>query len=906
MYNESISTLQAGDNESFRSGYSSRNYQGTYNGSQSDLSFTESQGPPPVPPPHSVPLEKLRKRDSTSSFSSEQKPNEFNRTPSPLRNAMDDVLMSLDSMQMRTPMTPSQSPVKGPSTRAGPTPSPTKWDPLQSPVRGLSSPSKMHPLNSSRPAMNKNPSSQSYASAKSGSQLDLEEDDDEIPFDPNSYNKSSFSPSASQNSSSEVSNDSLVSRNNTYRSMSSINTNSLSIMSSSTTPTTMSTMSAASTGSMIRRRNENCYKMDGGHSAYNGHGMHYEKPVELPGQKKIVNSKPSKGSLKLKKSTGFLKSFFSGSTSSTSSNGSDGRPMSSSPEKRRLGRQKSQKSMNEERPTSSMSIRDTFRKVSGKSFTGRSTHSSMDLRSTKSSKSLRAGELPDTAQWIETHQNMQRTNTLSRREKEHRKNRSQVDGIPSVDPIESLSNIGGNETYQGGYTFNDQSLHLQTHEFSGVDAKISAINSWPFMTPSELARRHIVPRFSHPLDQLRAAFVFCSMKLKWEPLVFDDEYEEGVGSLSRVMQTRHANAYEVAHTFKNMCDVLSIPCNVIPGYLKGPGEVWHNPGIPRSNHYWNSVLVDGHWRMVDASLANPSHPTRDIYTKCDKRKPESFYFLTRPCELLFTHVPYNVQDEHIVPTLSHETLIALPVAGPAAFKFNLELKDFSTSLTRMQGLEIAELVMAVPTDVEVFAEVVAGTFPAGSAHLFINTEGQCKKQALSQVFWEGTERFYRIKGLLPPSYTQGALNIYVGARGTQQNISSNPLSLAYSVPMFHDGENPSLNFVVRHPTPHSDLQDIYVNEPQSRDLVCGHSYSFVVKQHPSRGLRANGPQTKVKMAIQSPKGKIIKLNKSLEGSGKSYGTYAGTIKCSDPGIWRGLILADSGNAWSVYAEWLCT
>lgn len=919
LYNESLSTLQPGEGSVAYPDYDDQRFHRHDSiGGHSFVDTTgpyENQGPPPIPPPHSVPVNSLRREKSQESFDLPSSQGIIStRTPSPLRNAMDDVMFSLDSMQSKTPNTPKHSPIKEtsfgePSSHRQN--SSRQWSSGQSPTRGPISPKKS-PSKLVKPLMT-DLSNFSALSIEPNLKITRTNDtDDEIPFDPNSYNSSiSHSPSR-QNSYLNVArtistashyHDQSVSRADTFRSLSSVNTNSLSMASDSTTPTTISNLSVSSAGSLVRRRNESYYKMQGGPGQSNPNLKSSEKPVSLPRTRTQLSSQ---GSLKLKKSTGFLKKIFSGSTSSTSSAGSE-RSSSASLEKLRLRPQKSQKSLigsSNQRSASSLSLRGTIRKVSGKSFSGRTAISSMDLYPTKSNKTIGPGVLPDTAQWIEIHRNVHRTNSLSKHEKEQRKMRPQVDGIPSIEPIEHLARIGGNETIDGGYTWDDRKLHLSTHDFSTVDSKICSINSWPFMTPSELARGHILKRFTHPLDQLRAAFDFCASKLKWEALVADDDFEEGVGSLARVMQNRRANPLEVAYAFKMMCDVLSIRCNVVMGYLKSPGEVWHNPGIPRPNHYWNAVMVDGLWRMIDSSLASPSFPTRDVYSKCDTRTPEYFYFLARPCEFVFTHVPYNMQDEHIVPQLSHDVLIALPLAGPSAFKFNLELQDFSTSLTRLQDLDIAELTIAVPQDVEIFAEVIAGTFPAGSAHLLLNTHDHLKKAALAQVFWKESERYYRVKAVLPPSHSQGALNIYVGPRGSMHSITKNTLSLAYSIPMIQDGENPNLDFVVRHPTPHSDRQDIYVNEPQCRDLVYGHNYAFSVQQHSSRSSVGLGG--KLKMAIQSPRGKITKLSKAVDGSTKLCGIYEGTIKCAEAGTWRGLILADSGNAWSVYAEWHCS
>ena len=888
QYNESMTTLRADEQQQFnRNLHSSLSRRGTASRRScvEDFDDIEPVGPPPVPPPHSVNI--VSSPDPANRASQ--------RTPSPLRNAMDDVLTSLDIMQLRTP---SQSPVKSMLEDTTPNPglctpmsfssSPRKtpsqhWSTLQSPIRALSS----SPTKKSRSQFPHRPSD--------FSEISLPPHEDDTPFDANSF---STSPSRNgsyirQNggnslnaSTSSSNNESTVSRQDTFRTMSSVAT-SLSSVSDMPSPSIRSNYSMNS-GSSIRGRGKTGYYKDNHNNGSIDNESFYDKPAKLPGMNSNANLQKSTGSLTLKKSSGFLKKFFS-----PNSNSNNARTSSASPEKGRLRPRKSAKSFmsTTSRPLSSLSIRETLKKVSRVSNSR--AKSSLDAYPSDN----------ETSGWMAFHQNAYRTNSLSGHEKRQRQSREQVDGLQSIEPIEQLSRIGGNETYDGSFTWNDNHLQqLSKRDFSVVDNAILNINSWPYLTPHELARVHMLNKYSDPIEQLRAAFNFCSTKLKWESLLVDDDYEEGVGSLSRVMQSRRANSLEIAYIFQAICDTLEITCEVIPGYLKGPGEVWHNGGIPRPNHYWNAVLVDGLWRMVDASLASPTFPTRDTYTVCDQRKPEYFYFLTRPCELVFTHVPYSVTHEHIVPSLSHEVLNALPLAGPLAFKYNLTLKDFSTSLTRLKDLDIAELILAVPPEVELYAEVVTGTFPAGAAaRPPSDVEDRVRHPALVQPYWEDNERFYRVKALLPPQHTQGALNIYVERRGAIKSISHTTFALAYSMPIVQAGENPLLNFATRYPTPGARDQDIYIREPQCRDLVYGRTYPFTVRQHSITRRASNGH--KMKMALQSPSGKIIKL-RNIDSTNK--GLFEGAVKVSERGNWRGLVLADDGHTWCVYGGWECT
>ncbi len=71
-----------------------------------------------------------------------------------------------------------------------------------------------------------------------------------------------------------------------------------------------------------------------------------------------------------------------------------------------------------------------------------------------------------------------------------------------------------------------------------------------------------------------------------------------------------------------------------------------------------------------------------------------------------------------------------------------------------------------------------------------------------------------------------------------------------------------------------------------------------------------------KLAVQSPSGKIIRLNRKHEGlpqptalrevDGEILGSVWETIvKVQERGTWRGLVLADRSARWCVFCEWEC-
>ena len=93
------------------------------------------------------------------------------------------------------------------------------------------------------------------------------------------------------------------------------------------------------------------------------------------------------------------------------------------------------------------------------------------------------------------------------------------------------------------------------------------------------------------------------------------------------------------------------------------------------------------------------------------------------------------------------------------------------------------------------------------------------------------QKRYIIKALLPGDEGTGVLKVYAGKKGLMHSSKDIPHPLAMALPLYHQGENPGYDFLVRHPTPHAMRQDLYVVQPQCRELCVGETYIFAVRQH---------------------------------------------------------------------------
>ncbi|TRX96133.1 hypothetical protein FHL15_002857 [Xylaria flabelliformis] len=553
--------------------------------------------------------------------------------------------------------------------------------------------------------------------------------------------------------------------------------------------------------------------------------------------------------------------------------------------------------------------------------------------------------------WVQVRRDVNRSNTLSKNERNERRDRCQMMDYPAIDPVDEFyESVEGDEGADGHPV--REPINYQGLNLGQVDKNSRFVSNLPPMTTSvTLATTYVCRPYRSDVQRLRAIFVWVAEQVTWE-----EDFESEVDT-RRVIQTRRACAEEYAVLVHEMCAAIGIHSEIVRGYLKTPGEVPETNIMPRSNHWWNAVLVDDEWRMMDCCLASPSNPRRGLYSNAGSGTADFWWFLARPTELCWTHIPEHHAQQHICPPVAHETLLNLPGACPPYFKNAIAMVDFNTSLLRIEDLEMIHIKFNVPEDVEVAAEVEVRAYTRDADGDFFESGEVVKKRALAQAEWYGGMKRYTVKALLPGDEGTGILKVYAGKKGLMHSIKDITHPLAFALPIIHTGENPPYDFVTRHPTPHAQRHDIYVVQPQCQRLALNNTFVFAIRQHPSS--MGNGPSSNpggtspvpfarpasamsmtssaaasapssatgsiagkkpAKLAIQTPGGKILRLMRKEERKGgigvggrhfsgedevSDGGTWETIIKCSERGVWRGLVLADRTARWCVFAEWVC-
>lgn len=559
--------------------------------------------------------------------------------------------------------------------------------------------------------------------------------------------------------------------------------------------------------------------------------------------------------------------------------------------------------------------------------------------------------------WVQVRRDVNRSNSLSKIERTERQERCQMMDHPTLNPVDELyEGVEGDEGIDGEPVM--EPINYQAINLGQVDKNSRFISGLPPMTTAiTLATTYVCRPYRSDVQRLRAIFTWVAERICWE------EDFEGEIDTRRVIQSKRGCAEEYAVLVMEMCTAIGIHCEIVRGYLKTPGEAADLNIMPRSNHWWNAVLVDNEWRMMDCCLASPSNPQRALYSSAGTGSADAWWFLTRPLEICWTHIPEHHSQQHIVPPVAHETLLNLPCACPQFFRCGVEMFDYNTALTRIEDLEMVHVKFNVPADIEIAAEVEVRGYSRDSDGDVFESGEMVKKRALAQAEWFNGVKRYTIKALLPGDEGQGTLKIYAGKRGLMHSIKDIPHPLAFALPIIHTGENPPYDFVARHPTPHAQRHDIYVVQPQCQRLALNNTFVFAIRQHPSSV--SSGPQSALtpssnpgatspvpfarptsamsigassvggsnpsvssglvagkkpaKLAIQTPGGKILRLMRKEERKGISVGgrgmhidedpsdggTWETIIKCSEKGVWRGLVLADRTARWCVFAEWIC-
>ncbi|KAI8365538.1 hypothetical protein BD560DRAFT_332651, partial [Blakeslea trispora] len=303
------------------------------------------------------------------------------------------------------------------------------------------------------------------------------------------------------------------------------------------------------------------------------------------------------------------------------------------------------------------------------------------------------------------------------------------------------------------------------------------------------------------------------------------------------------------------------------------------------NHAWCSVSIDGEYRMIDCWLGSPFYPQND-------NKVESHWFLTKPADMILTHLPKKSVDQ----------LLETPVSPTGFFSFPYVRVPFF--LHRIQLLEYH----IQPKDNCLF--YLSLKLPSKHISCYVETEGEDGSliRGLAQCLSDNQDnRVCKIKATLPPYQTSGWIKIYAGPKAIsinsighhhhqqqhQEIVNKTHYPLAVCVRVSNQRpQEEAFHFVQLYVDPN----EFYIQEPQCHQLYPLQTYQFCIKAN-----RSDYRATHHKLAIKGPNGKLFKLMYCPQDQ-----TYDGTVTITETGKWSLIcLLHHTGGSYTV-ASWSCS
>ncbi|CAI5757449.1 unnamed protein product [Candida verbasci] len=479
----------------------------------------------------------------------------------------------------------------------------------------------------------------------------------------------------------------------------------------------------------------------------------------------------------------------------------------------------------------------------------------------------------DEIDWATYKSDINRMNSLTSQDKHGRTKRVvREEGNLIVKPLDFISEINTNETFQN----EQEELDLNEIAYSKCEAFVSNYDVSHDL--NDFISDVSIKFYESPINKIRCIILHLS---KFNIIEENSKISQIKPKLLDVQLKGEASIFQLNYIFKKMLDALRISSEVVLGFWKKPNEFYHNEQYV-INHCWLSILINNNFRLMD--IYNFKHGS-----VCNIKNQNEFYFLSEPLSLVSTHIPSIIDLQHVMPPIDPNIAFYLPRTYSGFYRSNLSFKNFNNALTRLKDLEIFEIELSIPNDVELFT-------------LIKTSKITTNELSLCQIKWVNHKRVAKIKAVLPENIQIGVLQIFSGQKGLQK-VFDNIHELSVVIPLYHEGVSKKTKFVQRFPTVQAQNNDLYILKPQTDKLISKQMYTFEVEQYPSNGINSSSGfmLQDFKLVIESPSGKYFKLQNN--DPSKPFGVFSAQIKCQELGLYRGLVIGDSGNSWYVFAQW---
>ncbi|CAF3982606.1 unnamed protein product, partial [Rotaria sp. Silwood1] len=170
--------------------------------------------------------------------------------------------------------------------------------------------------------------------------------------------------------------------------------------------------------------------------------------------------------------------------------------------------------------------------------------------------------------------------------------------------------------------------------------------------------------------------------------------------------------------FEALCNGVQLECKKISGYAKGYSFKLGQSAFHRTNHAWNVVHIGDHWYLVDPTWGEGHIDNKNQNVK----QLDPFYFLVRPEQMIYRHLPENPQWQLLKSSLSMKEFVRLPYIYPSYFELGLHLvyPCQSNGVSFNSNKELAEVLLRAPQDVDCMVSIKNAGYKENKANCLVH------------------------------------------------------------------------------------------------------------------------------------------------------------------------------------------
>ena len=231
----------------------------------------------------------------------------------------------------------------------------------------------------------------------------------------------------------------------------------------------------------------------------------------------------------------------------------------------------------------------------------------------------------------------------------------------------------------------------------------SVIRSWNARSLQDLASTmKAFARSKSTIDTHWIIFYWITSHIAYDTVSYfsknyADQTAEGVFRTKKGVCAGYANLY------KYLCDQLSMPCEIVGGYAKGYGFDKREGAPTETDHAWNAVEIERRWYLMESTWGAGSLDDQKAF----KRELNVYFFLPRPDEMIYHHLPENARWQLLREPIGMDQYMRMPRLSVPYFELGLDLiyPRNQAQCDLLPDLPFALVLVRAPTDVQLIADL---------------------------------------------------------------------------------------------------------------------------------------------------------------------------------------------------------